>query len=73
MIEYLKEAAPVLIALLLYFFRLEKKITSMATDIDWIKEFCLKSITNPGNPSNGSDSHDLPTHRSARLGRVDRS
>ena len=59
MLEYIEKAAPILIALLLYFFHLENKITSMSTDIDWIKEFCLASITNPGPSHDPQNAHDL--------------
>jgi len=59
MLDYIEKAAPILIALLLYFFRLEKKITAMATDIDWIKEFCLATITNPGPSHDRENAHDL--------------
>ncbi len=60
MLEYIEKAAPILIALLLYFFRLEKKITSMATDINWIKGFCLQSIVNPPAAVSNPGSYDLP-------------
>ena len=59
MLEYIEKAAPSLIALLLYFFHLEKKITSMSTDIDWIKEFCLASITNPQHTATNPGADDL--------------
>ena len=59
MLEYIEKAAPILIALLLYFFHLEKKITSMSTDIDWIKEFCLTSITNPQHTATNPGADDL--------------
>ena len=59
MLEYIEKAAPILIALLVYFFHLEKKITSLSTDIDWIKEFCLASITNPGPSQDPQGAHDL--------------
>jgi len=61
MLEYIEKAALILIPLLLYFFRLERKITSMATDIDWIKGFCLASITNPGPSHDRENPHDLST------------
>ena len=59
MLEYIEKASPILIPLLLYFFHLEKKITAMSTDIDWIKEFCLTSITNPGPSDDRENGHDL--------------
>jgi len=59
MFEYIERASPILIPLLLYFFHLEKKITSMSTDIDWIKEFCLTSITNPHTADSNPGVDDL--------------
>ena len=59
MLEYIERASPILIPLLLYFFHLEKKITSMSTDIDWIKEFCLTSITNPQHTATNPGADDL--------------
>ena len=60
MLEYIERASPILVPLLLYFFHLEKKITSMSTDIDWIKEFCLQSIVNPHAALSNPESDDLP-------------
>ena len=61
MIADIEKVALILIPLLLYFFRLERKITSMATDIDWIKGFCLQSITNPAPSRDNPGARDLST------------
>ncbi len=40
MIEYLFKSAPVVLALIFYFVRLESRLSQMSTDILWIKKNC---------------------------------
>jgi len=60
MLDYLFKASPILIALVVYFIRLERKLATIITDIDWIKTFIIDN-SNPDHKSHRTDlRNDLP-------------
>jgi len=48
MVDYFVNALPVLIALLIYFVRLEVKLAEIRTDLVWIKKF-IRSCQQPSD------------------------
>jgi len=42
MVDYLMVIVPVVLALIVYFVRLEKRLTKISTDLCWIKKELLK-------------------------------
>jgi len=43
MLDYLFKASPIIIALVIYFIRLERKLATIITDIAWIKTFIISN------------------------------
>ncbi len=42
MLDYILKLAPVILAIIFYFYRLENRLTKITTDISWIRENCDK-------------------------------
>lgn len=51
MFDYLLKASPIILALIIYFIRLERRLAIIITDIDWIKTFIIGN-TSPAEKSN---------------------
>jgi len=47
MVEYLSVLTPIVLVLIIYFVRLERRLAKITTDISWIK----KSIAHAPNPA----------------------
>lgn len=61
MLDYLLKASPIIIALAIYFFRLERRIGGIITDIDWIKTFIISNTNPNGTKHSPGPKGDLST------------
>lgn len=58
--HYLKQSAPVLVPLLLYFLRNETRLARIETHIQWIKKHINLGLPKVGdNPENGTTEKPL--------------
>lgn len=60
MIEYLFKASPIIIPLIIYFVRLERRLAVIITDIDWIKTFIISNTDPDATTNNPGPKGDLP-------------
>jgi len=66
MLDYIFQAWPILLALVIYFVRLETKLAVIIRDIEWIKTYVITNSDPDHAPAGGNPAHDLPFKRRTR-------
>ena len=67
MLDYIFQAWPILLALVIYFVRLETKLAVIIRDIEWIKTYVITNSDPDEAPTAENPANDLPFKRRTRL------